>query len=73
MTTPPTDKECEVILQWMHTYYDGPLEPWEREFIRDNYWSDFFEEDERMTVDKLVMDYLDPLPESLETLLEAAK
>ena len=69
---PPTDKECETILQWMHTYYDGPLEPWEREFIRDNYWKIDFDE-ERWQVDAFVRAHLYPMPESLEKLLEAAK
>lgn len=73
MTNPPTDKECEVILQWMHTYYAGPLEPWEREFIRDTYCREEFDEGERMTIDKLAMDHLEPLPESLAKLLREAK
>lgn len=73
MNTPPTDKECEVILQWMHTYYSGVIDDYERYFIQENYYRDEFDGAEREAVQNIVDRYLDPMPESLEKLLEGAK
>lgn len=68
---PPTDDECEVILEWLQKYgSEDNMEPWETEFVRDNYFKDEFTQEEQWECHGLVMRHLEPMPESLVKWLE---